>query len=181
MRGKGLSQTAIVDMALELIEADGVDALSMRGLGRALGVEAMSLYRYFGDKDTLLDAVQRRIVTEMRPIARRGGWRKILSASARELRRVLKTHPRGIILFVRPAASREALDAFSRPWQTLVDAGFSEKGAFLALQSLLAFVVGQALWQFPGDVERSVDDEFEFGLEVFLMGLEQWRDVVDSP
>ena len=52
----------LVGAAIALIDAEGIDALSMRALGRACGVEAMSLYRYVANKDELLDAVQEGIV-----------------------------------------------------------------------------------------------------------------------
>jgi AcrR family transcriptional regulator len=171
MAAKGLSRTSIVETAIELIDAEGIDALSMRALGRACGVEAMSLYRYVANKDELLDAVQEGIVAQMKLPRRRRSWLEQVEAAARELRRVLAKHPKAIPLFVRPAATSGALAALEQVWQVLIDAGFDEADALRAVQSILAFVVGQALWQFSPDGERRVDDEFEFGLEVMLLGL----------
>ena len=62
-----LSSQTIVLAAITRIEMEGVEALSMRGLARHLGVEAMSLYHYFKSKDELLDAVAEELVTRARP------------------------------------------------------------------------------------------------------------------
>src|SRR5262249_18639049 len=64
-RSRTTSEEAIVSAALDLIEQEGVNALTMRGLGRRLGVEGMALYTYFRSKDDLLDAAAERIVGEL--------------------------------------------------------------------------------------------------------------------
>lgn len=144
----------------------------MRALGRACGVEAMSLYRYVANKDELLDSVQGQIVAQMKLPKRRRSWIEYVEAAARELRRVLAKHPRAIPLFVRPAATAGAFEALEQVFAVLTEAGFDEDDALRAVQSVLAFVVGQALWQFSPEGERRVDDEFEFGLELMLLGLQ---------
>src|SRR3954453_13226884 len=53
----GLSRERILEVALELASAEGVEALSMRRLAQELDVWPMSVYRYFQDKDALLDAM----------------------------------------------------------------------------------------------------------------------------
>jgi TetR/AcrR family tetracycline transcriptional repressor len=178
MVAKGLSRERIVDAAIRIIDRDGMEGLSMRALGRECEVEAMSLYRYVANKDELLDAVQEGIVAQMRIGAAGIGaaeksWLDTLEAAAREFRRVLAEHPRAIPLFVRPAATQGAYAALEQIWRVLVQAGFNELDALRAFQSLLAFVVGQALWQFTPTGERPADDEFEFGLELMLLGLER--------
>jgi AcrR family transcriptional regulator len=170
---KGLSRERIVEAAIRIIDRDGIEGLSMRALGRECEVEAMSLYRYVANKDELLDAVQEGIVAQMQLAAPGRTWLDTLETTAREFRRVLAEHPRAIALFVRPAATAGALAALEQVWRVLVKAGFSELDAMRAFQALLAFIVGQALWQFTPDGERPVDDEFEFGLELMLLGLER--------
>lgn len=144
----------------------------MRAVGRECGVEAMALYRYVENKEALLDAVQEGIVAEMRPVEGSTNWREAVEASAREFRRVLALHPNAITLFVRPAATDGAFKRLEQVWQWLVEAGFSELDALRAFQSLLAFVVGQAMWQYSPGGDRNVDDEFEFGLDAMLRGFD---------
>src|SRR4051794_20762054 len=90
MRGE-LSRTAIVATALALIDEDGLDELSMRKLGRALGVEAMALYHHFPQKAALLDAVVAAIAPE--PPTLTGDWRVDLAALSHQYRDMVNTHP----------------------------------------------------------------------------------------
>lgn len=178
---KGLSRALILDTALGLVDTSGIEGLTMRSLGEALGVQAMSLYRYVANKEALLDALQEAVVARMQPLAPSSSspsspsspsWRAVLEASARSLREVLRTHPRAIPLFFRPAAGERAFEAIIEVTDVLIDAGFDEADALRAFQALLAFVVGQAMWQFGSTGERPVDDEFEFGLRAMLDGFE---------
>lgn len=171
-RSKGLSRERIRAAAIDLVDREGIEALTMRELGRACGVRAMSLYRYVASKDDLLDAVQEGIVAQMRPLEADLPWREAVEATAREFRRVLSLHPRAITLFVRPATTEGALTELEQVWRELAQAGFGDNDALRAVRSLLAFVVGQAMWQFAPEGDRGGADEFEFGLELMLRGLE---------
>lgn len=62
-----LTAERIRDAALQLIEQDGLEELSTRKLGRALGVEAMAIYWYYPSKDALLDAVVETLVSKLAP------------------------------------------------------------------------------------------------------------------
>ena len=53
----GLSRGLVLDAAVALVDSDGLDRLSMRRLGAALGVEAMTLYHYVPNKAALLDGL----------------------------------------------------------------------------------------------------------------------------
>jgi AcrR family transcriptional regulator len=61
----GLTRERILRAALKLIDRDGIDMLSMRKLGRALGVEAMSLYRYVPNKDAVAGGVVELLLDEL--------------------------------------------------------------------------------------------------------------------
>ena len=58
-RGRGarpaLSRKQIVDVALQIADEEGLDAVSMRRLARELRSGAMSIYHYFDSRDELLD------------------------------------------------------------------------------------------------------------------------------
>lgn len=55
--------SAILDMAMRILEKEGLDALTMGVLAKALHVVPAALYRYFPSKDALLSALQRRAIT----------------------------------------------------------------------------------------------------------------------
>mgnify|MGYP002367807463 FL=1 len=61
MPARKLTPQAVVTTALALADRHGLQALTMRGLARELGVEAMSLYHHFAGKDALLDAMVDRV------------------------------------------------------------------------------------------------------------------------
>ena len=52
-----LTRDRVLRAAIALADEHGIDKLTMRGLGRELGVEAMSLYNHVGSKDDILDAM----------------------------------------------------------------------------------------------------------------------------
>src|SRR2546425_10900385 len=83
-RRQPLSPERICDAAIELIDRDGLEALSMRHLGSALGVEAMSLYRHFPSKNALLEAVVGRLFPELlSPVPGKPPWQSPFRALAR--------------------------------------------------------------------------------------------------
>jgi AcrR family transcriptional regulator len=59
-RDTGDTRSLIIAAAAELIAADGNDAATMRAVATAAGVQVPTIYRLFGDKDSLLDAVAER-------------------------------------------------------------------------------------------------------------------------
>lgn len=93
-RRKPLTREAIVEAALRLLDREGLDAVSMRGVSEELGTGAASLYWHVTDKEELLDLVFDRIIGELElPKTRRGRtWQDQVKAFAREMRRVLKDH-----------------------------------------------------------------------------------------
>src|SRR3954462_10260099 len=74
-----LSRERILEVALELAEEDGVEALSMRRLAQELDVWPMSVYRYFQDKDALLDAMAADLIEQLPALPEGGSWRARLA------------------------------------------------------------------------------------------------------
>src|ERR1700733_5414110 len=60
-----LSQDAIVAAAIEVIEAEGVDGLSMRLVAKQLGTGAASLYVHVSNKDELLELIFDELVSQV--------------------------------------------------------------------------------------------------------------------
>lgn len=107
---KPLEPSAIARAALRLIDREGMEACSMRALGAELGVEAMSLYHHFPDKEALLDAVMELLVAEVETPAS-GQWEDRLRASLRSHREAALRHPRAwILLLTRPYRTPLLLD-----------------------------------------------------------------------
>jgi len=92
-----LSREAIVQAALRIVDAEGLDAVSMRRVAQEFGTGAASLYAYVANKDQLLDLVVDRVMGEIadswaetEPTAQ--NWRDLLKESVRLTRQVLITH-----------------------------------------------------------------------------------------
>src|SRR4051794_6681580 len=88
-----LSRTRIIDAALELVERDGWNGLSMRRLAQELDVWPMAVYRYFQDKDALLDAMAEAAAERVSVPSGRGSWRTRISKLLRESRGALGGQP----------------------------------------------------------------------------------------
>jgi TetR/AcrR family transcriptional regulator, tetracycline repressor protein len=88
-----LSREVVVDAALQVVEAGGGQALTMRRVADQIGVSASSLYGYVANKDELVQLVLERIVEEIDVPAGRGGWQERLKDLGREMLSVFRRHP----------------------------------------------------------------------------------------
>jgi AcrR family transcriptional regulator len=88
-----LSRTRILAAALELIDANGLTALNMRELGRALSASTMSVYRHFRNKSDLIDAVVDYVVESFAPPPAKGRWQDQIRAMCVNVRAVMLSHP----------------------------------------------------------------------------------------
>src|SRR3954466_4577198 len=86
------SREAIARAALDLVDREGLDALSMRRLAGELGMGTMTLYGYFRTKEELLDAVVHEATGWPELPLRAGPWDECLRALARMLRAGLARH-----------------------------------------------------------------------------------------
>jgi AcrR family transcriptional regulator len=71
----GLSRARVVAAALDLVQKDGLDALSMRTLAERLHIKAASLYWHVRDRDELLELLGTALLAEVRSSGRPLGWR----------------------------------------------------------------------------------------------------------
>jgi len=112
-RQRGLSRERLVGAALELINQDGLDALSMRALADRLQVKAASLYWHVRDRRELLELLAESIVESIPPVRARGGWRQSVLAAGAALRRRVGDQKDGdrVLLEVRDALHRSRLYA----------------------------------------------------------------------
>jgi AcrR family transcriptional regulator len=93
-----LSRERVLAAALTLADAEGIDSLSMRRLGEALGVEAMSLYKHVANKDAILDALVDAVFAEIDLPPAVTAWRSGVRAWAMSKRVILLRHPWALAL-----------------------------------------------------------------------------------
>ncbi len=90
-----LTVEQIVDSAISIADAEGLEALSMRRVATELDVGTMSLYRYVPSKAELLDLMLDRVATIPEPVQNEEsvGWRKVLESVARGTWELCLAHP----------------------------------------------------------------------------------------
>ena len=138
-----LSPEQVASAALELLDREGLDALSMRRLAAELGVGTMTLYGYFRSKDELLDAVVDAAVAEREPFSFEGSWQEQIRRLMRASRRNLSRHP-GLVKVraERPVLRPEALRFAETGMTILRRAGFPARDAARAFRLLFTYVFG---------------------------------------
>lgn len=146
-----LSADEVAATALELLDRDGPDGVSMRRLADELGVGTMTLYGYFRTKDELLDSVLDLAVGELPPLPAHGSPRERLRALALAFHRNLTRHPGVVrVRLERPLVRAEQFRVTEAALALLVDAGFSLAEATRAFRTLFVYVFGYAAFNPPG-------------------------------
>jgi len=207
-----LTRERVLRVAVGLADDSGIGSLSMRKLGQALGVEAMSLYNHVANKDELLDGMVDLVFGEIDLPSDAVDWRTAMRARAVSARRALTRHRWAIGLMESRASPGPAtLRHHDRVIGALRAAGFSIALTAHAFSALDAYIYGFALQEaslpfetadetvevaetilaqmrpdeFPHLTELAVEhvlqpgydygEEFEFGLDLILDGLERAR------
>lgn len=153
-----LKKDDLLEAALKIVDAEGLEALTMRRLASELGVEAASLYHHVPNKEALLDGVLMKMRAEIRvPDPLPADWKDLMEAIFDEYGRVLAAHPNLVSL----AGRRVETDPDSG-LVFLTQLGFSNDDSVELWQSMIACTVGFALfssayaesdtWDLPGEL-----------------------------
>jgi AcrR family transcriptional regulator len=190
----GLTRDRVLDAALGMVEADGIDGLTMRELAGRLGVAVTAIYWHVGNKQTLLDELADRVIPELGSFEVAGTTpEERLLSLARSLRRKLleRSHLFGLV----HAQGRNAV--LFAPARSIVAGELARcghdpaagPGAELAVQALMQHIVGSVLLQqvvdrspapAPGQappIEEAVEEPvgqaavFEFGVRTLVRAL----------
>jgi AcrR family transcriptional regulator len=193
-----LTRERIFDAALELVDREGVDGLTVTSLAKELGVSGPSIYHHVDGRGEIVEGVRHLVVaeTDVTPFSAMP-WAPALAAWARSLRDAFGRHPHTIPLLATTTIRSElTLQMYERAVESLEEAGWPEHlvvGVFTAVES---FVVGSALDLAAPDtmidigghtehvprlaraLERRetsprADEAFEIGLTALVAGLEQ--------
>jgi AcrR family transcriptional regulator len=170
----GLDRRRILGAAVEFIDRNGLNALTMRRLGAHLGVEAMALYRYVPGRETLLDGVVETVIDELYGdpdvhMDATHGWADYLQRLAHGVRRIALAHPEVFPL----VATRPPSAPWIRPplrslrWvesflDVLTGSGFTDETAVAAYRAYSSFLLGHLLLEVSQKgVKISPEDEPE--------------------
>jgi len=198
--------------AVTFADENGIGTLSMRKLGEALGVEAMSLYNHVANKDELLDGMVDLVFSEIELPSGGTGWRTAMRLRAVSARQALARHRWAIgLMESRTSPGPATLRHHDAVLGSLRRGGFSVAMAAHAFSVLDSFTYGFALQEaslpfdtaeqtavlaetimarlpageYPHLAELTVThvlqpgydygNEYEFGLDLILDGLERAR------
>jgi TetR/AcrR family transcriptional regulator, tetracycline repressor protein len=161
----GLSREAVLRAALDLVDAEGLEALSVRRLGERLGVTGMAIYNHLDGKQALLDGVADLVAREIESPPPDRPWDERLRAILTSTRAACLNHPHAIPVLqttraVTPALLRPAEDAL----EALADGGFGPDAALEAWAALIALTLGHVGYQLnrhlAGEDDSLPADEF---------------------
>jgi AcrR family transcriptional regulator len=207
-----LTRARILDAAVGVADEGGLEGLSMRRLGQALGVDPMALYRHVRDKDDLLDGLRDLVLGEIPAVEPGPDWRTAMRGQTLGAREVMRRHPWGPRLREDRAEGASIIAYVDVILGIFHAGGLSTALAHHGLHVLGSRVVGftQDLFEDAGDPDadpgaaaafaRSIaaihphvarlavavshegglggcdsDEEFLFGLDLLLDGLERLR------
>jgi len=155
-----LSKDRVLQAAVTLADDVGISQLSMRRLGDALGVKAMSLYKHVADKDDILDGIVDIVTGEMALPTVGSDWRLSMRRRALSAHEVLLRHPWATMLLVsRTNVGPSMLRYVEATVGCLRAAGFSYALADRAWNALDSYVYGFTLQRIksPFDPEKHSD------------------------
>lgn len=172
-RPRSLTRAEILDTAIELVDREGLDQLTMRRLGSACGVEAMALYRHVHGRQDLLGGIVDHLVEKLyddQLATRRqeDGWQDYLVRLAHGVRAIAIEHPHLFpTLATRPPEAPWVRPPLrSMKWMetfldTLISYGFDDRTAVSAYRAYTTFLLGQLLLEVSarGASLSSVEDE----------------------
>lgn len=165
-----LSAQRVIDAAARVADASGLAGVSMRSVGRELGVEAMSLYHHVANKDALLDGLADWIFERIDTPSPSGPWRAEMHRRAHSARTVLAAHPWGLgLIESRRSPGPATLHHHDAVIGCLRASGFTVALAAHAFSVLDAYVFGFVLSEVnlpfaPGESP----DEFIEGIRAAL-------------
>ncbi|WP_019548908.1 TetR/AcrR family transcriptional regulator C-terminal domain-containing protein [Streptomyces sulphureus] len=193
-----LRKANVVDGALALLDDTGLDGLTMRKLGEALGVRAGALYRHFPSKQALLDAMAERIMASVEVTLEPGHWSEQGVALAGRLRHALLRHRDGARVVAGAYTAEAHTVLFGNTSAALLrQAGLPPRQAAWAVAAVSQYVIGHTieeqaradlveggLWSKKMDAFTELSDDvalsafdadpeerFVYGLQLFLNGI----------
>ncbi|GAA2182628.1 TetR/AcrR family transcriptional regulator C-terminal domain-containing protein [Brooklawnia cerclae] len=141
-----LTRDSIVTTALGIIRSEGLDALTMRRVARAMNVAPMSLYRHIADREDLILGIMNRVAEGMELPPEDESPEHELMALVRTLHKVFRKDPWIILVFANQGlASPLALTLLDRVFACLYRMGLDGKAAINAWQLVSQYLYGEAL------------------------------------
>ncbi|WP_066374842.1 TetR/AcrR family transcriptional regulator [Herbidospora mongoliensis] len=144
MAAEKLSRDSVVDRAIDLIDAEGLEAVTVRRLAQEFGVTPMALYWHFKNKDELLAGVTDHLLTQILAEVTDADWNVQVRAMVERLVSLLDRHPAMAPLL--QTVDKHVLDSFNMATDMALEllkrGGFTVQEGFLVSSYLLSGAIG---------------------------------------
>jgi AcrR family transcriptional regulator len=141
-----LNRERVLLAAIALADENGIESLTMRKLGKAVGVEAMSVYNHVANKEDLLDGMIDVVFREIELPSRQDSWQTAMRQRAISIRTALSRHRWAIgLMESRTSPGPATLRHHDAVIGCLREAGFSVELAAHAYSALDSYIYGFAL------------------------------------
>jgi hypothetical protein len=188
--GKGLSKETIVKAAIELLNKEGIDKLTMRSLAASLDTKAASLYRHVKDKKDLYDLIVEKVISEIKPSCSLSDAKKYLFEISKLYRQKLLDLRDSVEIFTRSRiATSSRFELMKNVMICLLHLGVKENKCIVAFHMLSNYVLSSVTDELmfrsfqpnasnayelilgTGFEWLSFDEQFNCGLEVLFTGI----------
>ncbi|MEO6125196.1 MAG: TetR/AcrR family transcriptional regulator [Ilumatobacteraceae bacterium] len=183
-RHDGLTSDRVIMTALALIDADGLEAMTVRRLAAELATGSASLYRHIASRDELLVLIVDHVLGDIvLPVAALPGRTRVEQLAA-ELRRVLIAHPNLLpALAASPLLGPNAIRGAEFGLGSMLDAGYGTWPATAGYLAMIDYILGTVYFDTSragrtlpdqiGEIDvPTADAVFTFGVTAFLDGLD---------
>lgn len=146
------TRLAMVETAIDILDEDGPDGLTLQDIGERLGLHRTAVYRHFASRDELLAGAMEYIFRQMyEQVTLPQDPRGRISTIALEMRRMFHRHPGAAAMFVTVGEEWTSSSALERViLQALRDMSVDEEDLATVYQALESYVVGSTLFDFSG-------------------------------
>ncbi len=158
-RGR-LSRERILEDALQIVDAEGLNGLTIRRLAQELDVTPMAVYRHFRNKGEILDGLIELVIAEGQATEHETeGWQAWIETTFRRMRASLLKHP-GVLPLMGTSASYgvQSLRITERLLETLKGGGLSQDTMTRALHLLVSYTLGAVAIEVAAREHRSLSD-----------------------
>ena len=157
-----INPQTVIETSLDIIDRDGLDALSMRSLASALGVGAASLYHHFTDKDDIVDRVAKFVLDQnaAETVDRSGTWQDQFVTMSEGSFNTLVKHPNLLSVLARRSDRRFAVVQHNHAAKLALSNGVPPELVMPLLDALEGLLLGLALFEsVPSVVPYDADGE----------------------
>lgn len=150
-RRRPVTSAEVVAAAVEIVDREGVEGLTIRRVAEACRLSPMGIYRHVQDKDDLLDRVVDTVVgPSLEGLEAAGAWDQQVAQLFRHARALFLQHPGVAVLCVlRPTPVVGVARFYDRVLAALAEGGLDARSAVHAFDTLLMFMFGSVLWEIP--------------------------------